>query len=174
MAKKQKVTVPTGDYSIRMPSVVSITGDAPVIQNTKEVNSGSLVLKIILRLTVVFLLSAGVFTILAYRGVIRVPTIEEILTYFRRTPPGDCCNRVRYVIVGKTYLFERPQEYCYYYYYYDRPRYVLRYGDPVEEMNQTHQFPNGCIWIKVRYIHVAAAHQESREGWVDARDVTIQ
>lgn len=175
MAKKQQsVTVPTGDYSIKMPEIVQITADVPVIQNKKEIKQPepSPWPRRILCCLFALMLTMAITVLLVRRGVIRIPTLAEVIAIFRPipAPPPECCNKVRYVIARKTYLFSEPQEEC----YYDRPLYYLREGDPVEQLNQVHQFPNGCTWIKVRYIHVAGAHQESREGWVNAQDITIQ
>lgn len=176
MAKKQEtVTVPTGNYSIEMPKIVTITADVPVIQNKKEIkpppgiNWG----RVILGLTFCFLLAAGILVILVKRGKIPCPPIQVLADLLCPPQPPvapDCCNNVRYVIVQETYLYEVPQEKC----NREVARYVLQGGDPVESLGQVHQFPNGKTWIKVRYTLVAAQHREGREGWVNAEDITIE
>jgi hypothetical protein len=112
--------------------------------------------------------------IAVYRGLIRLPPPGEVIRPFipPPSPTPVCCNPVRYVTSPKTYLYARPQEGCEC--DFDVPLWVVREGDPLEEMADSHQFPDGAIWVKVRYYVVAANHVEPREGWVNQLDITTQ
>lgn len=171
---KKTIKVPTGDYAIKMPSIVSITADVPVIQNTKEVvqHEGINWPRVILGLTFCFLMAVAIILVLCRKQGGKLPAFDKFCIIFCPTPtPAPVChNRVLYVTVWQTYLYDEPQEGR----HYEYPRYILRYRDPVEDLNQSHQFPNGKTWIKVRYVLVAGEHQEEREGWVDVEDITIE
>lgn len=157
--KDEKLIIPTGDYSFRMPSTVNLTMPVSVEPMEEEVKVDKPPAKskwgaqlFNLAIALGKLAAVALFAVALYR-------VGLYLGYFR-TPPPPPPDMTRYVIARQAVLAEYPGGYG--------NRYALDQGYPVTYMGEMHQLTDGRVWMRVQAQYGPAAQPYKVNGWMQA------
>ncbi len=171
--KEEKVIVPTGDYSFRMPSTVNLTMPVSVEPMEEEVPTPkppakpnrlapliNLVTFLWKALGLALLMLAAVFALywMAFRPDMRQALDALIAKFTRPAPPPP--DMKRYVIARQAVLAEYPGG--------DGERYALEQGYPVIYLGEMHQLNDGRVWMRVQAQYGPAAQPYKVNGWMQA------